>query len=58
MTQTESKAMKDRARRVPKKVGLSFKLSIICTLLLPLIQLSFNHLNKHFLSFNFRNLQK
>ena len=41
---------------VPKKVGLPLKSPFICALLLSLLQLSFNHLNKHFLCFNLGNL--
>jgi len=38
-------------------VGLSFENAIGLTYLLPLLQLSLNHLNKHFLCLNFGNLK-
>lgn len=42
---------------LPEKVGLSFEISFICALLFPFLQLSLDHLNKHFFGLYFCNLR-
>lgn len=56
-TQDKRKVVMEMKSYIPKKVRLSFELTLVCGSLLPHIQLSFNHLNEHFLSFNFGNLK-
>lgn len=47
-----------RGEYLPKKVRLPFKLTFVCTFTLPLLQLRFYHLNKHFLCFYSSYLNK